>query len=148
MLIHDQSSNMARLDHIWSFYMAKDRLPYERDWGNRTVIYPIGVEETTFAGSSEWAGLQLADLVAGAFADGARWAISGGDEHDKFRDELWHRVLLDTQTELPIWPRPEVDPKKLGTSGSDGSEVLDYIGAEMERVGFDPRHWRNPRRRR
>jgi hypothetical protein len=144
-LVHDQSSNMAGLQHVWEFFMSKDRTAFRRDHGRgRSTVFPIGVERTDLAPSESWAGLQLADVVAGAYADGARWAISNGDPTDAYRDQLWHDLLLEAPATLTLWPQLEVDPAKLGTAGSDVSEDLDYVVREMEKAGLTP-NWRRRR---
>ena len=127
--------------------MSKDRAPLERDYGNgRTTLFPISVSKTTFARSIAWAGLQLADVVAGAYADGARWAILGGPT-DRYRDELWHDLLLSRRSEHHIWPQPKFSPEKLGTSGSNTSKELDYCVGELLRAGIlDPTSWIKRRR--
>lgn len=144
-LVHDQSSNMVGLRHVWEFFMSKDRTAFERDQGRgRNTVFPIGVERTEFAPSESWAGLQLADVVAGAYADGARWAMGNGSRADGYRDRMWHGLLLEAPATLALWPQPEVDPGKLGTAGSDVSEHLDYVVSEMERAGLPPQ-WRKRR---
>jgi hypothetical protein len=142
VLIHDRSSNMASLEHVWDFFMAKDRRPFEREWGDRSTVYPIAVERTLFEDSENWAGLQLADVVAGAYTDVAGRVAAGDNFEDDCGNELWHGVLMDSDMDLPIWPTLKFTPEEMGTAGSDPNEALKYITAEMERAGSDPRRLR------
>lgn len=148
-LIHDETSNMVSQSHVWEFFMSNERTPFERQYPNgMKTFFPIAAERTEFASSLEWAGLQLADVIAGAFADGGRWALRGAGS-DKYRDELWHGVLQEQTVAHRIWPEPRFTAEELGTVGWNPSRELEYIASEMRKVGIaDPAEWGKRRRRR
>ena len=138
-LVHDHSSNMVGLEHLWGFLMSDERPPFDRDHGDgRTTVFPVGLLSTTFADSKRWAGLQLADVVAGAYSDAARFAIRKCPGGDPYRDELWHEIVQPNPGELALWPNP--DPGQLRSlAGSDVDPDLEYVTKQLEESGLNLR---------
>ena len=89
--------------------------------------WPILARGIEFCDSHDVAQIQIADLVAGAFATlmgaRARGAPAG--------DEDFVRALADTRLQEipfdPIWPTSIVDPAKLGPGDRGGSEAIDFV---------------------
>jgi hypothetical protein len=103
---HDRSSGMAKNKMIWDALLSPDAPPAAVGWGHRSFQYPIGVLETRFVESRDSAGVQLADLIAGATARWARWLAAGKSSSDAYGVKL-DKVLLPRLEKFvwnTIWP--------------------------------------------
>ena len=67
-LIHDMSSPMVKETKFWEALTDKSMEPTTIGYGPKTMQFPIGVAKTSFEDSRAWAGLQLADVLAGSVA--------------------------------------------------------------------------------
>lgn len=67
-LIHDMSSPMVEETKLWEALTDKSMEPTTIGYGPKTMQFPVGVAKTSFEDSRAWAGLQLADVLAGSVA--------------------------------------------------------------------------------
>lgn len=106
-----------------------DLIGYDR----RTMEFPIGIAETRFERSENWAGLQLADVMAGAVAECMAAQMIPEEERDPFVRNLWDR-LEGWDVAEHIWPEAKFTPEALGTDGPAASDGLEYMGRIFHRV--------------
>ena len=130
-IIHDVSATMSKQRHIWDALMDPNLRPVEVGYDRRKMVYPISVERTDFQPSEEWAGLQLADILAGAIARQARWLSEGNNECDTYANEIWS--VMQEVTVFPLWPEPKFTPEELGTTGPNAMSHIDYHIEIMDR---------------
>ena len=97
-LVHDRSSAMAKQAHIWETFVDPNLPPAEVGYDRRKMKFPIAIERTDFEPSENHAGLQLADVAAGAMARYARWLAKHQEEPDGYAMELSKIV-----EELPVF---------------------------------------------
>jgi hypothetical protein len=103
-LIHDQSSNMANQRDVWDPIVDPAVPPALVGVGSRVAEFPLRVHETLFAPSEAFAGLQLADVLAGA-ASAMTTVYCGMGAPREFEQALAEPVLaLTTQAIVPIPP--------------------------------------------
>jgi hypothetical protein len=124
-LIHDASTNMSKQKFIWEALMSPDLAPAEVGYDRRKWTFPIGVSKTTFEKSENWAGLQLTDVLAGAFCRAAKWAYVSQDATDTYGRDLV-RVVEDIVI-IPLLPGTEVTPEELGTVGNNAGDPNEYL---------------------
>jgi len=111
-LIHDESSYMNQHKALWDAIMSPDLPVAVHGYDRRKIHLPIAVN-TTFGSSKDWVGLQLADLVAGAFVRAAGWYVAGQNRSDSYGEELFK--ILDQIPCFRILPSPAITPEELGT---------------------------------
>jgi len=87
-LVHDKSSNMAKNKKVWDKILHPDATPKVVGYDRRKMYFPIRVERTDFEDSQDFAGLQLADIMAGAMARCLEWTIQGQKGNDDYAKEL------------------------------------------------------------
>jgi hypothetical protein len=126
VLIHDASSAMAKEKQIWEMIVDPDLSPITVGYDRRTVQFPIGLTKTCSEDSKKWAGLQLADILAGSFTRCIRWMNEGRDVKDKFGKELMD-VMGEAFTCFPIAPEMKVAPDELETTGANRPSPHDYL---------------------
>lgn len=125
ILIHDRASNMAKNKQIWDLFVSPN-LPQKRvGYDRRKITFPIGVKTTIFENSKNKAGLQLADVVAGATARWGKYLIHSKASKDRYEKEL-DKLFPGNFSGRFIWPIPQVTPKDLGTNGSDMESLVNY----------------------
>lgn len=126
-LIHDQSSNMAKQSGWWEFLNHPDRPEYVEVTSHR-IVFPAGIDETRFEKDEDWAGIQLADVAAGAVHRASSWSAKGQDPGDGYGRALM-RITENSSDGviLPMWPDEDVLTGKLSLAGQDASRSLDYI---------------------
>jgi len=108
-LIHDTSSAMARDRYLWDLLVDKNVPSREYAFGpDHSFRFPIGVGRTRNEESKEWAGLQLADVIAGAIARHARWCIQGEDKDDNYALALSTIIPSLMKPAHAIWPSPGI----------------------------------------
>ena len=95
-------------------------------YDRRKIQFPIRVVRTCPEDSKNWAGLQLADILAGAFTRHARWLNEGENIDDKFGKSITEIIGDAFPCSLLIAPEPKVTPDDLNTIGSN-TFPLDYI---------------------
>jgi hypothetical protein len=83
-LIYDKSSAMAKFLPIWNTLAASTNPEETVTFANHTLKFPIEVKETIPGISDEWAGLQLADIIAGAANRWAKWHVNHRNSKDKY----------------------------------------------------------------
>lgn len=132
-LIHDKSTQMLSQKSFWDALVDPAIPIHEVGYDRRKYNFPIAVTET-FANenSKEWAGLQIADLLAGAAAEGARWLLDENRKNEGMGyelDQILNNNLFHTHS---IWPSSEVDPEVIGT-GEKGGVTYDKISEMLAR---------------
>ena len=128
-LIHDESTNMSKQKNAWDALtdISLGRNTFEID--GEQVHFPIALVGTAFESSDKWAGLQLADVVAGATARYARWIVDGGDANDSYGKRL--ADLIEQFHKFAIWPNPEDIGKRTPTAGEEVESLLKYISSAI-----------------
>jgi hypothetical protein len=126
ILIHDASSNMSRMRGLWDRIVAPGVTPEKVGWDRRTMEYPIRVKETKFEKSVDWAGIQLADVLAGAIGESLRVSIGMPGSASEYSREL-QGVLGDWTLDNLIWPEPKFTPEELGTTGDFANDPIEHF---------------------
>ncbi len=127
-LIHDNSSAMAKDRKIWDILVNPNLPSIEVGYDRRKTQFPIRVVETHPEDSKNWAGLQLADILAGAFSKSARWLYEGQSTDDDFGKRL-AEICGESFDCFPICPQKEFTPEQMGTTDNNAADPLDYIGS-------------------
>jgi hypothetical protein len=126
-LIHDASSNMSRQKDIWDALVSPQVPADVVGWDRRTMRFPIGVHETQFERSEDWAGLQLADIICGSFADHLNSLLGKSS-----RDPAYAHELATLVSDWPVtehnWPEAKFSPEELGTVGPSFTDPLLHAG--------------------
>ena len=126
ILIHDNSSAMAKDRRIWDVLVDHSLHPIEVGYDRRKTQFPIRVVETHPEDSKNWAGLQLADILAGAFSRSVKWLYEGQNADDDFGRRL-AEICGESFDCLPIWPQREFTPEQMGTTSQNAADPLDYV---------------------
>ena len=124
-LIHDASSNMSKQQFIWDALMSPDLPPAVVGYDRRTTTFPIAVSKTSFEKSENWTGLQLADVIAGAFARSATWFYITQDPNDTYGRDL--TAIIGNIPVLPLLPGMEIAPAELGTTGDNAGDPNEHL---------------------
>jgi hypothetical protein len=124
-VVHDATANMSRRKDIWDALTDRDLAPYRPPSGGSgmVVTYPIAVASTSFASSEGHAGLQLADVLAGAL--GCIPDIRLGGERAEYAKGVLERI--SGLAIHPIMPSSDITPEAMGTLGRDANKSLDYL---------------------
>jgi len=125
VLIHDRSSAMAKEKKIWESIVDPQLAPIEIGYDRRKMQFPIRVVKTSSEDSKKWAGLQLADILAGAFTTSARWLLDGRNNDDHFGKKLTE--LIGEFDCFPIVPEPKFTPEQLETTEENAFPPIDYF---------------------
>lgn len=132
-LIHDSSTNMARQKHIWDALVDPTAPPAVIGYDRRRMFFPISVSRTIFESSADWAGLQLADILAGATAASLEWILKGKNTADPYCQEV---LQLVSSFDLHcLWPSPKVTPGELETTEENAANPFDYIAKLVRNLG-------------
>ncbi|HKY35314.1 MAG TPA: DUF3800 domain-containing protein [Polyangiaceae bacterium] len=109
---HDRSSVLARNKDVWDALLSEDAPQAKVGWGTRVVQYPIGVEETRLVESQCSDGVQLADVIAGAFSRWGRWLLKEKPADDPYSASLEEVLLprLENCVTSSIWPSLDIQP--------------------------------------
>lgn len=126
-VIHDESSVMLKSltnwDRITSSSVPKSTVGRDR----RTWEFPIGVTKTTFARDEDWVGLQVADVIAGAFAKALPFAgMLTESAPSSFELKLMEEIG-QWQIEDGIWPQSKFTADELGTVGPKHPDAIDFF---------------------
>lgn len=101
-VIHDQSKDLARNRAVWDWLSSPEQQEAALGFGDfRDMLLPLNVVRTELARSHDHAGLQVADLLAGANLEICRFLL--GDT----RNETYARDLIDAGLDVVvnnIWP--------------------------------------------
>ena len=126
ILIHDRSSAMAKQKKIWDAIVDPNLRPIEVGYDRRKTKFPISVIKTCSEDSKSWAGLQLVDILAGAFTRCARWLTEGKSNEDLFGKRLTELISENFEC-FPIAPEPKFTPEQLGTTGNNAVSPHDFF---------------------
>ena len=125
-LVHDQSSEMAKKKQLWDRALHPNIPPKVVGYDTRKMVFPIRVEKTDFIDSKDSAGLQLADVLAGAMTKCMKWIIEGQQTKDAYAREL-SAFLPESFGGHMLWPTPHVTPEELGTIGDDAADPIEHF---------------------
>lgn len=131
-VVHDRSTNMARQTQLWEWLLAPTAPEALVGYGVTGFDFPIGVESTEFVDSKDSAGVQLADVIAGALARWTRWLMRGRPDGDAYGSAL-HGVFeprVERWLVHAIWPSMD-DVGRTPTAPGFG-DPLDYITKRIE----------------
>jgi hypothetical protein len=126
VLVHDNSSAMAKERKIWDVIVDPKLPSVEVGYDRRKIQFPIGVVETCPEDSKNWAGLQLVDILAGAFMRCAMWIREGKNSDDSFGKSLTE-VIGGVFSCFEIVPEEKFMPEELGTTGDNALPPDDYL---------------------
>jgi hypothetical protein len=126
VLIHDNSSAMSKERKIWDVIVDPNLPAIEVGYDRRKIQFPIRVIRTCPEDSKKWAGLQLVDILAGAFTRCARWLSEGQNTDDEFGKNLTE-VMGESFSCFPIAPEGKFTPDQLGTTESNAFPPHDHL---------------------
>ena len=127
LVVHDQSSNMSKQRKEWQKVVSPDVPHTIVGSDRRTMKFPIGVVETKFESDGNWAGIQLADVLAGAMEDVMTAMLPGAAKPEPLTQSLME--LFDGYTLAErLWPEPKVTPRELGTVGKKHRDANEFVG--------------------
>jgi len=127
VLIHDQTSNMTNQVKEWEAVMSSDIDPQILGWDRRILKLPINIKKTRFSSSKDWAGLQLADILAGATFEASCLMMSdicSGNTYGKNLVDILGRVQLSAT----LFPSQKITPVDLQTIGPKFGDINEKIG--------------------
>lgn len=133
-LVHDNSSSMVKERDIWEALVSPSLPPALVGYAGRIRSYPLMVKETSFEPSHQWAGLQLADILAGAMAYRLRWYVNGCDPHDDYGVAL-SEIEWSVFDIHAVWPSKAVTPEDLGADGADGEDPIEHAARTQRASG-------------
>ena len=133
-ILHDQSSALTKAKPMWDWLSSPDQQERTLGFGDfRDMVLPLNVERTEFARSQDHAGLQLADILAGAQLEVCRQQLGSSTMPD-YASSLADAGLDEVVNS--IWPDAEwTAPDARGNTGA--SDPLDFI-ARGPRFGHRP----------
>jgi hypothetical protein len=126
VIIHDQSSNMARSKHLWDRVVNPDVPARVVGKDRRLMRFPLRVARTELANSKEHSGLQIVDILAGAMTRCLKWFISGRDPTEEYAAEL-ATFLPEAFGGHMLWPSLKVTPEELGTTGPNADDAIEHF---------------------
>lgn len=127
ILIHDNSSAMAKQKKIWDAIVDPNVPPIVVGYDRRQTQFPIRVVKTCSEDSKNWDGLQLVDILAGAYTRCIKWLSEGKQSDDKFGMSL-AEIMSDSFYGDPIFPQFLFTPEELGIVGINSSiNSIDHI---------------------
>ncbi|QDT82452.1 DUF3800 domain-containing protein [Gimesia chilikensis] len=115
VLYHDQSSNMANQADEWEAWVSPEVEDAVVGYDRRVEYFPIGVTETKFVPSTDWAGIQLADVLVGVVVRCIKVKYHFM-ESDAFTDDLWEQ-FQGWSLCCFIGPEGKFTPEELNTNG-------------------------------
>jgi hypothetical protein len=131
-LIHDRSSAMSKQEAIWKALVDPGVPPMVVGYDRRKMTYPIAVHETRFENSENYAGLQLADVLAGALTYYGKWLADSKTPSDEYGVKL-NKIFLDMDIDQMIWPSPNVTPADLRTTGENAEDPIAHVQEIIEK---------------
>lgn len=129
---------MQRFRDVWNVITTPDVPAVTVGYDRRTWNLCIGLQHALAAESITWAGLQLADVLAGAATRYIHWLSSGQDPSDEFGTAL--SEVFPPLSSFPshfVWPSTDVTPETLGTTGPNAMSHLDAMGAVIHDAHID-----------
>ena len=114
-IIHDESSALAREQHVWDVLLDPDVPHAIVGQDRRTVKFPLRVDSINRAKSQDHLQLQLADLLAGAVATYLRNRANGETNYRaEYTKKLDALDLLSSELIInAVWPTAHVTPEEL-----------------------------------
>lgn len=119
-LIHDETTALAKYHSLWEWLSSPEQQTATLGFGDyRDMILPLNVSRTIFARSCDYAGLQLADLLAGATKEIGLFILGRSSEEgyaaalfDVGLNEITNNIWPDANWEPPIHSRvgQTIDP--------------------------------------
>jgi hypothetical protein len=132
VIIHDETKPLAEYRAVWDWLTSPDQQRATLGFGDfRDLPLPMNVERTEIRRSHEFAGLQLADLLAGAMLEVCRFQL--GD----LGNEAYARDLIAAggdEVANNIWPGDAWHPPE-GGIGGDLRNPLDFLAEAPVDVG-------------
>jgi hypothetical protein len=116
-VVHDQSSALLKNFELWAKATSRDVPPATVGMDRRTMRYPIGVNKTEFARDANYAGLQLADIVAGTFARAMKFGGGLTSEPTGAFETALMEAISGWELSGRIWPEADFSAEGLGTVG-------------------------------
>ncbi|MFB2897175.1 DUF3800 domain-containing protein [Aerosakkonemataceae cyanobacterium BLCC-F50] len=126
LLIHDNSSAMAKERKIWDVIVDPNLPSDEVGYDRRRIQFPIRVVKTCPEDSKKWAGLQLVDILAGAFMRSVMWINKGENADDDFGKSITE-IIEGVFPFFGIFPEQKFMPDELGTTGDNALPPDDYL---------------------
>lgn len=136
-IVHDKSSALAREKHVWEAIVAPDAPPAVVGQDRRTIQFPLRVDSIELADSRDHRQLQLADLVAGAFAThlGSRTRAETGRQAVYIQALEACGLVERVRIANAIWPGTEVTPEGLDTEGEVHDDAASHIARILRNKG-------------
>lgn len=134
-IVHDRSSALARDRALWETILAADGPPMTVGQDRRTITFPLGVNAVAQADSRDHDQLQLADVVAGAFATYIRNRAYGDTAYRREYVAMLDECNLGTSNLISnwVWPTLDISPEELGTQGEVFKDPATYIANLVRR---------------
>ena len=130
--LHDESSNMAKQRDIWDAIVSPTAPSKLVGYDSRKAQFPLDVAATDLGRSIDSAGLQLADVLAGAVAYWAEAVANGtvsSDEYANILDQILKDYLPRSHV---VWPSKDVTPTALGTVGENAADPIEFMGGLIQ----------------
>lgn len=125
-VIHDESSIMLKQFDHWAKVTSASAPAATIAWDRRTMRYPIGVNSTQFQPDEGWAGLQIADVIAGSFAKALAGIAANSVEAVGAERDLV-KLVSEWTLHDPIWPSTHVTPEEMGTQGPEFRDPFEFF---------------------
>ena len=90
------------------------------------MTFPIRIEKTCFESSDAWAGLQLADILAGAMTRCMKWIMSGKAPNDDYARKLAD-IMPNAFGGHTLLPSAQFSPEELGTTAPDSADAIQHF---------------------
>ena len=129
-IVHDESKNIQSIEKIWKQLLNPNLPQLNYVDSNITIKYPLLVE-AEFRSSHNNPGLQLADVVAGAFNKQMIWLDKKDKEKDGFGSKIVE-IFEDTPIAHTILPSSDITPRGLQKEAYDGKKILDYFVSNIK----------------
>lgn len=138
-VIHDESSALAREQHVWDVLLDPDLPDAVVGQDRRTIKFPLRVDSFRRANSEHHLQLQLADLLAGAFATYLRNRVNGEtDYRPEYAEKLEAIGFLGSGLAINcVWPTADVAPEDLGAEGTVLKDSATHIAQILRDRGVE-----------
>lgn len=123
-IIHDKSKPIKGWEEKLLCMMAKDEQEVEVGYDRRKAVLPLRATGIKYCDSAKVLQVQIADIVAGAYAYLAN-GRAGLDVDEALFEDL-HKSKLDQLVAGAVWPDTAVTPEELGTTEMGGINIADY----------------------
>ncbi len=136
-IVHDESSALAREQQVWDVILGPDAPHAVVGQDRRTVSFPLRVDSIRRANSRDHLQLQIADVLAGAFATYMRNRANGETSYrPEYAEKLEALDLLESELAINcVWPTTHVTPEELGTEGKVLKDSATHIAQVLRGEG-------------